>query len=172
MAKGKTTRERIVTEAANLFNQRGFEGCSMSDLMAATGLEKGGIYRHFSSKEELAAEAFVAIFIERRTPVPGGCPILNTAIEADDGNALLRDRARSALREWGDYLAEIVRAGIKRKEIRKDIDPNEVATVVISLLEGALMIARLERDKQALLSARTRLERYLETEVRLNSRSL
>ena len=58
MAKGKTTRERIVTEAANLFNQRGFEGSSMSDVMAVTGLEKGGIYRHLSSKEELAAKAF------------------------------------------------------------------------------------------------------------------
>ena len=200
MAKGKTTRERIVTEAASLFNQRGFEGSSMSDVMAATGLEKGGIYRHFSSKEELAAKAFdyawksafetrthglehvpnsidklkkfVANSIERRHPVPGGCPVLNTAIEADDGNALLRDRARSALHEWRGYLAEIVKAGIKRKEIRKDIDPNEVATVVISLLEGALMIARLERDKQALLTARSRLDSYLETEVRLNSRSL
>jgi len=57
-SKGQKTRERIVAEAANLFNQRGFEGSSMSEVMAATGLEKGGIYRHFSSKEELAAEAF------------------------------------------------------------------------------------------------------------------
>jgi TetR/AcrR family transcriptional repressor of nem operon len=57
-SKGHKTRERIVAEAANLFYQHGFEGSSMSDVMAATGLEKGGIYRHFSSKEELAAEAF------------------------------------------------------------------------------------------------------------------
>ena len=58
MPKGQRTRERIVAEAASLFNQRGFEGGSMSELMAATGLEKGGIYRHFSSKQELAAEAW------------------------------------------------------------------------------------------------------------------
>jgi len=58
MSKGQRTRERIVAEAASLFNQRGFDGSSMSELMEATGLEKGGIYRHFSSKEELAAEAF------------------------------------------------------------------------------------------------------------------
>src|SRR5215475_2682227 len=58
MPKGQKTRERIVAEAASLFNQRGFEGSSMSELMEATGLEKGGIYRHFSSKEELAAKAF------------------------------------------------------------------------------------------------------------------
>ena len=58
MPKGKETRARIIAEAASLFNQRGFEGGSLSQLMEATGLEKGGIYRHFSSKEELAAEAF------------------------------------------------------------------------------------------------------------------
>jgi len=44
MPKGQKTRERIVAEAASLFNQRGFEASSMSELMEATGLEKGGIY--------------------------------------------------------------------------------------------------------------------------------
>jgi TetR/AcrR family transcriptional repressor of nem operon len=197
--KGQKTRERIVAEAASLFNQRGFEGSSMSDLMAATGLEKGGIYRHFSSKEELAAEAFdyawksafdarmhdleqvpnsieklkrfIANFIERRTSVPGGCPVLNTAIEADDGNLLLRERVRAAWRQWRDALAEIVAAGLKRKEIRPDVDAEEVATLIISSLEGALMITRLERNKEALLTAQSHLERYLDTEVHLPSRS-
>jgi TetR/AcrR family transcriptional repressor of nem operon len=198
-SKGQKTRERIVAEAANLFNQRGFEGSSMSDVMAATGLEKGGIYRHFSSKEELAAEAFdyawksafetrihdleqvpnsieklkrfIVNFINGRPAVPGGCPVLNTAVEADDGNLLLRDRVRAAWREWLDYLAEIVAAGLKRKEIRPEVDAKQVATLIISSLEGALMIARLERNKEALLTAQSHLERYLDTEVLLPSRS-
>ena len=55
MSKGQLTRQRIIAQAAPLFNQRGYEGCSINDVMAATGLEKGGIYRHFESKEELAA---------------------------------------------------------------------------------------------------------------------
>ena len=199
MPKGQKTRERIVAKAANLFNQRGFEGSSMSDVMAATGLEKGGIYRHFSSKEELAAEAFdyawksafetrihdleqspnsieklkrfIVNFINGRPAVPGGCPVLNTAIEADDGNLLLRERVRAAWREWRDYLAEIVAAGLKRKEIRPEVDAKQVATLIISSLEGALMIARLERNKEALLAAQSHLERYLDTEVHLPSRS-
>lgn len=199
MTKGEKTRDRIVAEAAGLFNQRGFEGSSMSDLMAATGLEKGGIYRHFSSKEELAAEAFdyawrsafqtrihdleqvpnsidklkrfIANFIDGRPAVPGGCPVLNTATEADDGNLLLRERVRAAWRGWRDYLAEIVVAGRKRKEIRAQADAREVATLIISSLEGALMIGRLERNKEALLTAQSHLERYLETQVRLDSRS-
>jgi TetR/AcrR family transcriptional regulator, transcriptional repressor for nem operon len=198
-SKGQKTRERIVAQAANLFNQRGFEGSSMSDVMAATGLEKGGIYRHFSSKEELAAEAFdyawksafetrihdleqvpnsieklkrfIVNFINGRPAVPGGCPVLNTAVEADDGNLLLRDRVRAAWREWRDYLAEIVAAGLKRKEIRPEVDAKQVATLIISSLEGALMIARLERNKEALLTAQSHLERYLDTEVHLPTRS-
>ena len=52
MTKGEQTRQRIVKEAAPIFNRRGYEGSSLSDLMKATGLKKGGIYRHFSSKEE------------------------------------------------------------------------------------------------------------------------
>src|SRR5499425_2961258 len=114
MSKGEETRERIIAKAAELFNQRGLEGTSLSDLMEATGLEKGGIYRHFPSKEGLAAEAFdyawretlnarihdldatsntverlkqlVANFIDRRGIIPGGCPLLNTAVDTDDGN--------------------------------------------------------------------------------------
>ena len=98
-------------------------GSSLAELMEATGLEKGGIYRHFSNKEELAAAAFdyawheawkartedldsiansvdrlkrfIANFIERRPTVPGGCPLLNTTIDSDDGNLVLRRRART-----------------------------------------------------------------------------
>jgi TetR/AcrR family transcriptional repressor of nem operon len=57
MTKGEMTRRAIVEKAAALLNRRGFSGFSMSALMEA-GLEKGGIYRHFDSKEQLAAKAF------------------------------------------------------------------------------------------------------------------
>jgi len=196
MPKGQKTRARIIAEAASLFNQRGFEGGSLSELMEATGLEKGGIYRHFSSKEELAAEAFdyawkvaldtrmhdldrisnsvdklkqfIANFIDRRPSVPGGCPLLNTAIDADDGNPILRDRARKGLHDWRDRLRSIVDTGIKRGEIRRGVDAKKVATLIISSLEGALVIGRLERNREALVAAQSHLERYLETEVRLS----
>ena len=59
MTKGEQTRRRIVEGAAPILNKRGYEGASLNDLMEATGLKKGGVYHHFSSKEELAAETFV-----------------------------------------------------------------------------------------------------------------
>ena len=56
--KGMKTRQRIVEMAAPVFNRQGFVGASMRDLISATGLEKGGIYNHFGSKEQLALEAY------------------------------------------------------------------------------------------------------------------
>ena len=50
-------RERIVETAAQLFRERGFDGIGVADLMKAAGLTHGGFYGHFSSKEDLIAEA-------------------------------------------------------------------------------------------------------------------
>jgi TetR/AcrR family transcriptional repressor of nem operon len=178
MTKGDETRQRIIEQAAGMFNQRGYEGSSLSVLMEATGLQKGGIYRHFTSKEELAAEAFdyawgaarevrlhdldskapaiaqikqaIANFVDRRGPVPGGCPLLNTAIDSDDGNALLRDRARKALADWKRRLVKMVKAGIVTGEIARTAEPECIATLIISSLEGALMISRLDGTRAAL----------------------
>src|ERR1700720_485977 len=58
VTKGERTRQKIVETAAVLFNQKGFTGCSMGDIVAASGLEKGTLYGHFSTKEELALLAF------------------------------------------------------------------------------------------------------------------
>src|SRR5882762_7697739 len=157
MRKGEQTRQEIIRKAAPIFNQKGYDGAALSDLMRATGLEKGGIYRHFSSKEALAAEAFdyawretfdsrirdldtisntlgrlkqfVANFVERRGVIPGGCPLLNTAIDTDDGNSVLRDRARKALRGWRSYVISIVSAGIKAREIGPRADAKKLATL-------------------------------------------
>ena len=194
MKKGERTRERIIRQAAPLFNQRGYEGSSMNEIMAATALEKGGIYRHFRSKQELAAEAFdyawaeavkarrhdidtvansvdklkryVANFVERRGSVPGGCPLLNTAMDSDDGNAVLRTRARRALENWQNFLSSIVARGIKKGEIRRQVSKTKLANLMIATLEGAVMIGRLEQSLDALRDAQTHLNNYLETKVR------
>jgi TetR/AcrR family transcriptional repressor of nem operon len=194
MKKGERTRERIIRQAAPLFNQRGYEGSSINEIMAATALEKGGIYRHFRSKQELAAEAFdyawaeavktrrhdidtvansvdklkryVANFVERRGSVPGGCPLLNTAMDSDDGNTVLRTRARRALENWQNFLSSIVAQGIKKGEIRRQISKTKLANLMIATLEGAVMIGRLEQSLDALRDAQTHLNNYLETKVR------
>ena len=195
MKKGERTRERIIRQAAPLFNQRGYDGSSLNEIMAATELEKGGIYRHFASKQELAAAAFdyawaeavnsrrhdidsvahsvdklkryIANFVERRGTVPGGCPLLNTAMDSDDGNALLRNRARRALENWQNFLGSIVTQGIKKGEIRREVSKTKLANLIIATLEGAVMISRLEQSAEPLRQAQVHLNNYLETAVRL-----
>jgi len=191
LTKGQETRQRIIAEAAAIFNQRGYEGCSIQAIMDATGLEKGGIYRHFESKEELAAEAFdytweaawnarmlqvdekstgiarlkqlIANFVDHRSPVAGGCPVLNTAIDSDDGNPLLRARVSQALHEWVSRLQSIAKQAKKQGELDSAVDPKTVATLIVASLEGALMISRLERTDDALRRIQQHLNQYLDS---------
>jgi TetR/AcrR family transcriptional repressor of nem operon len=193
--KGEQTRREIIRKAAPIFNRKGYDGAALSDLMEATGLEKGGIYRHFDSKQQLAAEAFdyawklaidtrfegtqeipntvdrlkqiVRNFRDRRAGlVPGGCPLLNTAIDSDDGNPQLRAKARRALTWWLDRLQSIAEEGQKRGEVRSDVEPAKLATLIGSTLEGSLMVSRLQRKEEPLDLACHHLEEYLETRVR------
>ena len=188
--RGAATRRRIVEQSAAVFNRRGYSGTSMSELMAATGLEKGGLYRHFASKEDLAAAAFdyawktasesrwrgledcgssldkllllVKNFVEQPPRMlPGGCPLLNTAVDSDDGNPLLRDKARAALDRWRARIADIVHQGQRNGELRRGVDPAAVAAIVIAGLEGAIMMSRLEKTREPLHAVGSHLAGYL-----------
>jgi TetR/AcrR family transcriptional repressor of nem operon len=198
MRKGDETRQGIIRKAAPIFNRKGYSGAALSDLMRATGLEKGGIYRHFKSKQELAVDAFahawkisfdarfegaeeilntvdrlkqvIRNFRDRRAElVPGGCPLLNTAIDSDDGNPRLRAKARQALGFWLDRLQAIAEEGQRRGEVRADVDCAELATLIFGMLEGSLMLTRLQRKEEPLDSACRHLEEYLEARVRARS---
>jgi TetR/AcrR family transcriptional regulator, transcriptional repressor for nem operon len=193
--KGEHTRQEIIRKAAPIFNQKGYDGAALSDLMRATGLEKGGIYRHFESKQELAGDAFdhawkvamdarfegteeipntvdrlkqiVRNFRDRRTGlVPGGCPLLNTAVDSDDGNPQLRTKARRALSSWLDRMQSIADEGRRRGEVRADVDSAKLATLIASTLEGSLMVSRLQKKEEPRDLAVRHLEEYLETRVR------
>jgi TetR/AcrR family transcriptional regulator, transcriptional repressor for nem operon len=193
--KGEQTRQEIIRKAAPIFNQKGYSGTALSDLMRATGLEKGGIYRHFESKQELARDAFdhawklamdkrfdgtqeipntvdrliqvVRNFRDRRAGlVPGGCPLLNTAIDSDHSNPQLQTKARQALSSWLDRLRSIVEEGQGRGEVRPDVDSAKLATLIASTLEGSSMVGRLQRSDEPLDLACRHLEEHLEMKVR------
>ena len=193
MTKGELTRRKIIEAAAPIFNRNGYQGSSLNALMEATGLQKGGIYRHFAGKEELAAEAFdytweavwnsrlvhldeqasgldklaqfIQNFVEYRSPVAGGCPVLNTAIDADDGNPVLRRRVAKALRTWVDLLASFVATAQQQGIARHDVEPKETATLIVASLEGALMMARIQRSDEPLRQIQRHLTGYLDREV-------
>lgn len=193
MSKGERTRQRIVAQAAPVFNTYGYSGTSMAELTRATGLEKGGIYNHFPSKEALALAAFdyaVGVVGERigaavagkeraadrllamvgffadyveRPPVAGGCPILNTAVEADDTEPALRARAQAAMTELQKLIGVTVKQGVARGELRPDADPRAVAAVLTATLEGAIMLGRLYQDPAQMQHVVAHLTAYVES---------
>jgi TetR/AcrR family transcriptional repressor of nem operon len=197
--KGERTRRHIVERAAVLFNMRGVTGASMADISLATGLEKGGVYNHFETKDALALAAFdyaaglvrerletaingaassvdglravVDVYrqIAEKPLIAGGCPILNTAIEADDTHAALRDRARKAFDHWQQLLVTAVRKGVASGEL-EPIDPAAFASIVVATLEGGVMLARLYRDPTHMRFAADHLTRHIDLVVRRSAR--
>jgi TetR/AcrR family transcriptional repressor of nem operon len=95
---------------------------------------------------------------------------MNTAIDSDDGNPVLRNKARAALSGWRSRIADLVRSGQQNGELRKTIDPDSVATVMIAALEGAVMIGGLEKTRQPLHVVGKHLEKYL-LSLRASSKS-
>jgi TetR/AcrR family transcriptional regulator, transcriptional repressor for nem operon len=198
MGKGEQTRAMILARVAPLFNQQGYYGASLSDIMRQTGLEKGGIYNHFKSKEQLALEAFDYAFaildqriraelagkklaIERLyamlsyfqelvedPPIAGGCPILNTAIEADDAEPALRDRACKAMDELRSTVRRILTKGIERGEIRPNVDVETWTTVMIATLVGAVMMSRLYQDSAHMQRAVAHVRHCIDRDLMLN----
>lgn len=198
MSKAQETRRRIIEQAAALFNQQGYAGSSMSDLMRVTGLQKGGIYNHFRSKDELALEAFdfatnrlqqkfmgalkgkrhavdrlmaILCVYEHMLDEPllqGGCPILNTAVESDDTHPALRQRAQLAMDAWRRLIQRIVAQGIKRGELRSTVDVETVATILIATIEGAVMLSKLYGDASHLVRALDYLKTYVQQQLALS----
>lgn len=195
MSKAEATKIHIIQQAAILFNQKGYAGSSIADIMEATGLKKGGIYNHFKSKDEIAIQSFeyaVSLVqkiiwetIKQETnaiarlkalmrvhlnyidnpPLLGGCPILNTAIESDDAYPILRDRAALAMDSWRDLIIRIVQKGIKKQEIKADVDAEIVASFLISAIEGGIMMSKLYQDAIHLQRVINSLNTYVESLV-------
>jgi TetR/AcrR family transcriptional regulator, transcriptional repressor for nem operon len=191
--KGDRTREMIVQRSAALFNLHGYAGTAMSDIIDKTGIQKGGIYRHFESKEAIALEAFayalhtlyeevyrlvegdqaasdklraisrIYLALYDNTALPGGCPILNTAVEVDDSESPLKQKAQEGLNTLRDAIQQVIAQSKQSGIMPATVDGDSVATVIISLCEGALMMSKLLNDPTHLHRAITHLDGYIAT---------
>ncbi|WP_060206758.1 TetR/AcrR family transcriptional regulator [Sporosarcina koreensis] len=192
MRKGEKTRQMIISKSSQLFNQKGYASALISDVMKETGLKKGGIYRHFDSKNELAIEAFkysaktmrehyknamhdkksvkeqLLAFIdafttlERDVPIQGGCPLMNATIEFDDSTSELIPYVQSAMNDLLLSVEQLMIDGQKNNEISKDINPKQATIIILSSLEGALALSRLYRSPEPLTQTVHYLQSYVE----------
>jgi TetR/AcrR family transcriptional regulator, transcriptional repressor for nem operon len=193
--KGEETRAQLVARTARLMNEQGWLQAPLSAVMAASGLQKGGLYRHFESRDALLYAAFdhavgqvrdrlLAAIEGKHTarerltamidaydpdggavPLPGGCPIMNGAIEADYAHPQLRERAAEAMAQWRSLVERIVDAGVRRGELRGGLDAAEASAVIVGALEGAVMLSHLQGSAQPLHAATRHLRRYIAEEL-------
>ena len=189
-SKGDATRARIIDRSARLFNARGYTATAISDVVDAAGIQTGGIYRHFRDKDALALAAFdhatrlyselyqrevarasgavakltalanAMASVADNPLIEGGCPLLNAAVETDDGGAAhrsLRTRVRKSMRGLIDFVAKIISDGIAARELRRDTNAGEEAADMIALMEGSIMLSKLYDDPSFARSAAERV---------------
>ncbi len=196
LTKAERTRMSIVEKAAHLFNKRGYFGTSMNDIMEVTGLAKGGIYGHFASKEEIVMEAFeysfrklsdelthrirlkdiapdkLLTFLEyyhdytRRSPIDGGCPVLNYTSHAADSVPELKKALAVASQLMLTTLENILEKGKKYGQLKKTIKPAEEADIIYSRIEGAIMLAKATGNHAKLNQLLDKLKQYILSELK------
>jgi AcrR family transcriptional regulator len=189
--KAERTRAYIIEKTAPIFNEKGFSGTSLNDMIAATNLTKGSIYGNFVNKDEVALAAFDYNFgkvvqliskaisvqisaIDKLLVYPhvyynfleipflkAGCPLLNTSVEADDTHPALREKAVKALLLWRKSVERIITDGIRNKELKERADAKLNAVILTSLIEGAVMQAKLTNSAKELHMAMDYLERKI-----------
>jgi TetR/AcrR family transcriptional repressor of nem operon len=162
-------REKIITTAAKLFREKGFDGIGVADLMKAAGLTHGGFYGHFDSKEDLMAQACARavdellqagearskesndspynaflknyLSMEHRDHPGAGCLMAALGAEAARQNPTVRSAFTQSAKRLVAALMEIIPAANKKKA-------RENSLVTLSMLVGAQTIARALDDEE------------------------
>jgi len=179
MTKAERTRQFIIEKAAPIFNQKGIAGTSMSDIMKATKLAKGGLYGNFDSKEALCLEVYTYLtnlthdavtknineavtakdklhallnFYDNRLLAGnmGGCPILNFGTEADDTNPLIKQKVNETINRAKNRFVKIINDGKQNGEFTADFDGELYALKAFTMLEGAILISKVQNNLQHL----------------------
>ncbi|SDL53409.1 TetR/AcrR family transcriptional regulator [Siphonobacter aquaeclarae] len=191
MTKAERTRQFIIEQSAPIFNRKGMAGTAVSDLMEATKLAKGGIYGNFESKEEIGAEAFsylskglyarleslasqdrpaparmaALVGFYRTGSTPGGCPLLNFGMEADDTNPLIRQRVARQIEATQELFRRVLEEGKQRGEFSESLDPQSFSVKMFALIEGGIMLGCVQQDVSRLHLVLDLLEAELQTYV-------
>lgn len=188
------TKQEIIEKSAPLFNIHGYAGTKMQMLVDATGYQMGGIYRHFETKMDLAKAAFqynyetlikrnfasneqlnpkekLNTFLQNyrkmalNPSIPGGCPLLNTAIEVDDTDETFRQLTQSAVKEVIGMIAEILEEGKATGYFNPNIDTKGEAQYLFATIEGAIMLSRITRSKKPFIDIFKKAGAYFEDKI-------
>jgi len=176
MNKAERTRRFIIEKSATIINKKGMAATSLSDIMEATKLTKGGIYGNFENKDEICKESFFYLttslansldravaqgrtakeklfnLIEAYKSIKtedGGCPLLNFGTESDDTNDNIKEYVKKGIRSAQKRIFNIVSDGIEDGEVRADLNARNFSIKVFAMIEGAILCSKvLETNEQ------------------------
>jgi len=191
LTKAERTKQFILETAAPLYNEKGISGVSIDDVLAATKLTKGCLYGHFEGKDDLSeqvidyalksitdkmtmtiskcktAKAKVFAFMDfyrnpMETYISGGCPIFNTAVEADDNYPVIKQKVAGLLRAGQEQLTGTLKEGIANGEFSSKLEPVVYAFKMVAAIEGGVIMCRTMNTMQPMLSLIRNLKAELE----------
>ncbi|HWV70514.1 MAG TPA: TetR/AcrR family transcriptional regulator [Pseudosphingobacterium sp.] len=172
LTKAERTKQFILETAVPLYNEKGISGVNIDDVLAATKLTKGCLYGHFENKDDLSeqvvelslrkifdqmrfavskgktAKAKVFAFLDFykdpiQTYIPGGCPIFNTAVEADDNYPAVKQKIATIIRAGQEEITNILKEGIRTGEFSDELNPAVFAFKMVAAVEGAVVMCRI-----------------------------
>lgn len=185
------TRAMLLETAFDEIYRGGFQGTGLDRILSRAKVTKGALYHYFDSKEklgyaivdeviaEITRKKWLVPFEEDNDPidtligivmgtslkpehVEGGCPLNNLSQEMsplDDG---FRRRVAHVFKSWMGAIADALRKGQKRGQVRQDIDAEDTAWFVIATYEGYTSLAKNAQDAAVLRSGIRRIVEYLE----------
>lgn len=187
--RGESTRRRILSSAAELIYKRGVNGTSVDDVLAASKAGKSQFYHYFTSKDDLVREvlgfrleghriagdrldaiaspedlnAWLDSIAEdyRRGVYEDGCPIGNLAAEMAGQSESLRSDLQAVFSDWEERLAGCIRRLVSQGHFRPGTEATAVATMLVSAIEGALLLAKTDRKITPLESTVKQLQIFL-----------
>lgn len=193
MRNPEATKQLIIETAASLFNTQGYRATSISDITAKTGITKGAIYGNFKDKDEVAEASFeyaVALVVTdlrerirmassaplklreiisyyeeyiKYPPIAGGCPIINTCIEADDNYPQLRPKAIRSVAILKESIEKIIHRGMAEGQLKPNIKAEEIALLLFTAIQGAVILSRVEGDSQSYNTVKAYLINLIES---------
>lgn len=188
MTKGEETRQAILARAFELATIQGVAGLSIGRLAEETGLSKSGLFAHFGSKEALevavveeASRQFIqdvmvpALRHPRGEPRlralfehwltwgerPGGCFFVAASAELDDKPGPQRDALVRAQKDWIDEIAKAARIAVSEGHFKADLDADQFAFELYSLMLGCHLFGRFLREPKARARTVQTFERLL-----------
>jgi TetR/AcrR family transcriptional repressor of nem operon len=194
-SKAERTTAYIIETVAPIFNRQGYIGTSLSDLTEATGLTKGAIYGNFDNKERIAIQAYhhnsqrllnalrqiisntgdVADILLQITSFyrnydlftkdMGGCPLINTGIDALYNNRGLSQAVSETVRNIETDIAELLDRGMKSGKLKLTVAPIIFARQFFTMIQGAVTMYTLMQDRKYLVNTMNYLDLQLQREL-------